>query len=125
MAVIPVSGRIEALLWVQFWGLVFSYLEVLRTSELLGAGLRATFIVASGMVRSVGKSLIVYFDVPEFWMPVTTGLIFTPLLFVSVYALSLLPEPDAADEAARQKRQPMTAAALVVVFPLLVWPQPP
>lgn len=91
------------------WGLVFSYLEGRKTSELLGAGLSATFIVASGMVRSVGKGLIVYWDVDEFWMPVLTGLIFTPLLFVSVYALSLLPEPDAEDEALRNKREPMSS----------------
>jgi len=92
------------------WGLVFSYLEGRKTSELLGAGLSATFIVASGMVRSVGKGLIVYWDVDEFWMPVLTGLIFMPLLFVSVYALSLLPEPNAEDEALRNKREPMTGS---------------
>lgn len=106
----PLAMFLNGLPLGMIWGLVFSYLEGRRTSELLGAGLSATFIVASGMVRSVGKSLIVYLDVPEFWMPVCTGLIFMPLLFVSVYALSLLPEPDASDEAARQKRQPMTAA---------------
>ena len=92
------------------WGLVFSYLEGRKTSELLGAGLSATFIVASGMVRSVGKGLIVYWDVEEFWMPVLTGLIFMPLLFISVYALSLLPEPDAEDEALRNKREPMSGS---------------
>ena len=92
------------------WGLVFSYLEGRKTSELLGAGLSATFIVASGMVRSVGKGLIVYWNVEEFWMPVLTGLIFMPLLFISVYALSLLPEPDAEDEALRNKREPMSGS---------------
>lgn len=91
------------------WGLVFSYLEGRKTSELLGAGLSATFIVASGMVRSVGKALMVYADVPEFWMPFLTGLIFMPLLLISVYALSMMPEPDAADEHERLKRQPMSA----------------
>ena len=106
----PLAMFLNGLPLGMIWGLVFSYLEGRRTSELLGAGLSASFVVASGMVRSVGKSLIVYLDVPEFWMPVLTGLIFTPLLFISVYALSLLPEPNAADEAARQKRQPMTAA---------------
>lgn len=90
------------------WGLVFSYLEGRKTSELLGAGLSATFIVASGMVRTVGKGLMVYWDVPEYWMPFTTGLIFTPLLFISVYALSMLPEPTREEEALRHKREPMT-----------------
>lgn len=90
------------------WGLVFSYLEGRKTSELLGAGLSATFIVASGMVRTVGQGLMVYWDVPEYWMPFATGLIFTPLLFISVYALSLLPEPTPEEEALRHKRAPMT-----------------
>jgi len=112
----PLAMFLNGLPLGMIWGLVFSYLEGRRTSELLGAGLSASFIVASGMVRSVGKSLIVYLDVPEFWMPVLTGLIFTPLLFISVYALSLLPEPNAADEAARQKRQPMTAADRWALF---------
>lgn len=105
----PLAMFLNGLPLGMIWGLVFSYLEGRRSSELLGAGLSASFIVASGMVRSAGKSLIIYFDVPEFWMPVLTGLVFTPLLFISVYALSLLPEPNADDEAARQKRQPMTA----------------
>lgn len=90
------------------WGVVFSYLEGRKTSELLGAGLSATFIVASGMVRSVGKGLIVYWGVEEYWMPFLTGLIFMPLLFISVYALSLIPEPNQEDEALRCKRQPMS-----------------
>ncbi|MEH6451303.1 MAG: DUF5690 family protein, partial [Oleispira sp.] len=106
----PLAMFLNGLPLGMIWGLVFSYLEGRKTSELLGAGLSATFIVASGMVRSVGKGLIVYWDVDEFWMPVLTGLIFTPLLFISVYALSLLPEPNAEDEALRNKREPMAGS---------------
>jgi len=104
----PLAMFLNGLPLGMIWGLVFSYLEGRKTSELLGAGLSATFIVASGMVRSVGKSLIVYWDISEFWMPFMTGLIFTPLLFISVYALSLVPEPNQEDEALRNKRQPMS-----------------
>lgn len=98
------------------WGLVFSYLEGRRTSELLGAGLAATFIIASGMVRSVGGALLVYGQVDDFWMPFLTGLIFMPLLFVSVYALSLLPEPDADDVKARVLRVPMNGQDRLAMF---------
>jgi hypothetical protein len=37
------------------WGVVFSYLEGRRLTELLGAGLSASFIIASGVVKSVGE----------------------------------------------------------------------
>lgn len=105
----PLAMFLNGLPLGMIWGLVFSYLEGRKTSELLGAGLSASFILASGMVRSVGQSLIVYFDVSEFWMPFYTGLIFSPLLIISVYALSMIPEPSLEDEAARMKRQPMTS----------------
>ncbi|HMN89437.1 MAG TPA: DUF5690 family protein, partial [Saprospiraceae bacterium] len=37
------------------WGIVFSYLEGRTFSEVLGAGLSASFIISSGAVKSVGK----------------------------------------------------------------------
>jgi hypothetical protein len=88
------------------WGLVFSYVEGRRTSEVLGAILCASFILSSGVVKSVGKALL-NAGVPDLWMPAAAGLAFVPLLLVSVLALSRLPPPDAADEAARVRRGPM------------------
>ncbi len=44
-------------------------------------------------------------------MPAVAGALFLPLLFVSVWALSALPPPNALDEAARVRRAPMNAAA--------------
>ena len=92
------------------WGLVFGFLEGRRTTEILGACLSVTFIVASGWVRSVGKWLMLDLGVSELWMPAVTGAVFTPLLLLSVIALAKLPPPDAADKVARQQRQPMNAA---------------
>jgi hypothetical protein len=88
------------------WGLVFSYVEGRRTSEVLGAILCASFILSSGVVKSVGKALL-NVGVPDLWMPAAAGLVFMPLLLVSVLALSRIPPPDAADEAARVRRGPM------------------
>lgn len=89
------------------WGLVFSYLEGRRTSELLGAILCASFIVSSGIVKSVAVWLMTANGVSEWWMPAATGLVFAPLLLVSTVGLARMPPPDSADIAARTLRVPM------------------
>jgi hypothetical protein len=76
------------------WGLVFSYLEGRRSSEALGAILCVSFIITD-------------FAISPFWMPALVGLVFSPLLFVSVWGLSVLPPPTPQDEAARVKRVAM------------------
>jgi hypothetical protein len=91
------------------WGLVFSYLEGRRSSELLGAVLCASFILSSGVVKSVAV-LLMGLGIGEFWMPAATGALFFPLLIVSVLVLEALPPPDAEDEAARVRRVPMDRA---------------
>ena len=112
-AVVPAIFKIPAmfingLCLGLIWGLVFSYMEGRRVTEILGAVLCASFIVSSGAVKSVGILLIQILHVPVFWMPAATGLLFVPLLLVSVWGLSILPPPSPADEAARVRRAPMT-----------------
>lgn len=92
------------------WGLVFGFLEGRRVSDLLGAGLSASFIVASGFVKTVGK-IVLGWGVPEYWMPATTGALFFPALLVFVWLLSKIPPPTAQDEAERVKRAPMDGEA--------------
>jgi phosphonate degradation associated HDIG domain protein len=89
------------------WGLVVSYLEGRRTSELLLAGLACSFIVSSGAVKDVGRHLMAAYDVSEAAMPMLTGLLFLPLFLVCVWLLSHLPPPSANDEAARVRRTTM------------------
>jgi hypothetical protein len=90
------------------WGLVFAYMEGRRTSEILGAVLCASFIVSSGAVKSVGVILMQKLGVPELWMPAATGVVFTPILLLGVWALAALPPASPEDEAARVRRAPMT-----------------
>ncbi|MFV0432459.1 MAG: DUF5690 family protein [Leucobacter sp.] len=90
------------------WGLVFGYLEGRRTTEILGAILSASFIVSSGIVKSIAVAFM-NAGISEFWMPAATGAIFLPILFISVYALSQLPAPSKADVEARTERKPMNA----------------
>jgi len=89
------------------WGLVFSYLEGRRTSEILGAGLSSSYIVASGAVKSIGKWLMDDVGVSEVWMPAATGALFIAPFGLAVLGLSLLPPPSIADEAERTQRDSM------------------
>lgn len=93
------------------WGLVFGFLEGRKLSELLGAGLSASYIIASGVVKSVGRGLMVEYGVTEYWMPFLTGLIFTVPLVLCVFLLSKMPPPNEEDIAHRTKREPMDAEA--------------
>ncbi|WKL58937.1 DUF5690 family protein [Asticcacaulis sp. ZE23SCel15] len=114
-AVVPTGFKVVAIFLSglplgMIWGLVFGFLEGRRTSEWLGAGLCISFIVSSGVVKSVGKALTVDYGVPELWMPAATGALFFPLLALSVWMLSQTPPPDAQDQAERMARQPMYRA---------------
>ncbi len=55
------------------WGLVFGFVEGRRTTELMGAVLATSFIFASGLAKTVGKSILLYAGVSEFWMPFAAG----------------------------------------------------
>jgi hypothetical protein len=91
------------------WGLVVRYLEGRRTSEVLLVGLSCSYIVASGIVKDIGKGLIDSGVATQFTMPVVTGAMFLLPFFLFTWLLNQLPEPDASDEANRIKRVPMNA----------------
>ncbi|MFY0253367.1 DUF5690 family protein [Chitinophaga sp. 30R24] len=48
------------------WGLVFSYLEGRRSTELMGAVLSISFIFSSGFVKSVEKMAIVNWGITAY-----------------------------------------------------------
>ncbi len=91
------------------WGLVFSFVEGRRFTELLGAALCVSFILSSGVVKSVGKLLMTQVGISQFWMPAATGLVFVAPLLLSVWVLSTMPPPTAEDEQYRTRRVPMLA----------------
>jgi hypothetical protein len=92
------------------YGLVFSFLEGRQITEILGSILAISFIVSSGVVKSIGKFFI-NLGVNEYWMPFWTGLIFFPLLLLSVYGLSIAPNPTKTDKKERSVRLPMDSDA--------------
>ena len=93
------------------WGIVFSFLEGRRDTEVLGACLSASFIVSSGVVKAVGKHAIDAWAVTEFWMPAVTGLLFLAPLCGFAWMLSQIPNPSEQDKRLRTERAPMDRAA--------------
>lgn len=113
-AVVPTHWKVPAILLNglplgMIWGLVVRYLEGRRLSELVLAGLSCSYIIASGVVKDVGR-LWMSTGVPDVWMPAVTGFCFLPLYVISVWLLDQVPAPSAADIASRTERPTMNAA---------------
>ena len=91
------------------WGIVFSYMEGRKYTDILGVVLCSSFIVSSGVVKSVGLFVMEQWGVSEFWMPSVTGaLFFLPFLLCSL-ALQQVPPPTQEDIEDRTQRVPMTS----------------
>ncbi|OLY94939.1 hypothetical protein BUE76_17915 [Cnuella takakiae] len=101
------------------WGVVFSYLEGRRATELMGTVLATSFILASGMMKSAGKWLLLDMGLSEQWMPFCCGAIFLLPMLVATWLLHHVPPPSAADVAHRSVRLPMTAAERLRLLQLL------
>lgn len=89
------------------WGLVFSYLEGRRTTEILGAILSLSFIIANNISKSLAQALLQW-GVSEFAMPYLVGLGFAGPLVASVWLLDQVPPPSPTDEQLRVRRVPMS-----------------
>jgi MFS family permease len=108
------------------WGIIFSYLEGRRFTEILGVALSTSFIVSSGVVKSAGYFVMHTWGFSAFWMPAITGLLFViPLLFFT-WLLERIPKPSQEDIELRTERIPMTATSrkkvlLKFLFPITLW----
>ncbi len=91
------------------FGLVLGFLEGRQHTEVLAAGLCSSFIVADGVTKSAGATLL-NVGVSEQWMPAVTGLLFVPPLLLFTWMLTRIPAPSRADVAARSERAPMNGS---------------
>lgn len=101
------------------WGIVFSYIEGRKTTEIIGLFLCSSFVVSSGFTKSVGKFLMDTFHISEFWMPFSAGLIFIVPLILFGILLERIPKPTEEDILLKNKRQPLNGTerkALVQQF---------
>ena len=92
------------------WGLVVRYLEGRRTSEILLVGLSCSYIIASGIVKDIGKTILDNGFTDQFWMPVATGGLFIAPFFLCVWLLNQLPDPTTEELEDRVERVPMDAS---------------
>ena len=103
----PVALFLNGLPLGMVFGILLSYLEGRRNTELLTAALSATFIFSTGFVKTTGLWLLRNQNVPEFFMPFTTALLFVPALVIALWMLEHAKAPSKEDEALRTKRIPM------------------
>ncbi len=90
------------------WGIVFSYLEGRRFTEILTVMISANFIFSSGLAKSLGSWLLGLGFSGQV-MPFLVGVLFFPLLLFSLWMLMQIPPPSVQDLALRCERKPMDA----------------
>jgi len=93
------------------YGIVFSFLEGRRFTEMLAMGLNISVVVASGILKTTYieiHKILPY--ISEFWMPFFMGLLFLPLFLMFVWMLSVIPSPTQEDILLRTERTPMSGA---------------
>ncbi|WP_308005088.1 DUF5690 family protein [uncultured Chryseobacterium sp.] len=89
------------------WGIVFSYIEGRKTTEIIGLFLCSSFVVSSGFTKSAGKFLMDTFRISEFWMPFSAGFLFFIPLLIFGLMLEKLPQPTEEDILLKNKREPL------------------
>ena len=107
----PLAMFLNGLPLGMIFGLVLVYLEGRKNSELLAAGLSATFIFSTGLVKSTGIWLMQGFQISEWMMPFDTGAVFFPMLLIAAYGLNKSKPPTAIDKKLRTERVPMDKKA--------------
>ena len=99
------------------WGIVFSFLEGRRFTEVLSIGLSISIIAASGILKTTYLEVHAWFPlISEFWLPFVIGLLFLPFFCAFVWMLSVIPAPSQKDMQLRSERPPMTNADKAAVL---------
>lgn len=87
------------------WGVIFSYIEGRKVTDILASLLGVSMVISSGTAKSVGLYVMNNLHVSEFWMPALIGAVALPILALLGYALNRLPEPNAEDVALKSGRE--------------------
>ena len=86
------------------WGVIFSFLEGRRTTDILASIMGVSMALSSGVAKSLGLYALNDLGVSEFWMPALVGAVAFPLLCFMGWMMTKFPAPTAADIAAHTKR---------------------
>lgn len=86
------------------WGVIFSFIEGRRMTDILASLLGVSMVISSGTAKSAGLYVMNNLHVNEFWMPALIGAVALPLLALLGYALDRLPQPTEEDIAMKSER---------------------
>lgn len=86
------------------WGIIFSFIEGRRVTDMLASLLGVSIVFSSGMAKSLGLFAMNELHIDPFWMPAVIGGVALPLLLLMGYLLKVLPKPTAEDIALRSER---------------------
>lgn len=92
------------------WGVIFSFIEGRRLTDLLASLLGISIVVSSGTAKSLGLFAMNNIGISEFWMPAVIGGIAFPLLCLLAWTLSRLPQPSKKDIRQKSERLVMDGA---------------
>ena len=87
------------------WGVIFSFIEGRRVTDILASLLGVSMVVSSGTAKSVGLYVMNHLHVSEFWMPALIGAVALPLLLLLGWALNRFPKPTQEDIAMKSERE--------------------
>ena len=87
------------------WGVIFSFIEGRRVTDILASLLGVSMVVSAGTAKSVGLYVMNHLHVSEFWMPALIGAVALPLLLLLGWALNRLPKPTQEDIAMKSERE--------------------
>ena len=98
------------------WGVIFSFLEGRRVTDLLASLMGLSIAISSGTAKSVGLFVMEHLHISEFWMPAFIGAFAFPLLSLLGWLMTRMPQPTAADRALRSERVTLDSRARADLF---------
>ena len=108
-AILPSPGNIFAMFFNGLalgcmWGVIFSFIEGRRVTDMLASLLGISMVISSGAAKSLGLFVMDHWQISEFWMPALIGGCALPCLALLGYVLQSLPKPSEEDRALKAER---------------------
>jgi hypothetical protein len=103
----PVCFFINGIPLGMIWGIVFSFIEGRRLTEVFTVFLASNFMLSSGVAKTLGL-LCINYGFSSFQMPFIVGAITFPILLLTIGMLSVISPPSTEDISIRKVRVPMT-----------------
>lgn len=98
------------------WGVIFSFIEGRRFTDVLASMLGVSMVFSSGIAKSIGLYVMREMEVSQFWMPALIGAVALPLLVLMAYSLVKLPNPTNDDIERKGERHTMDGARRKEIF---------